>query len=348
MPGDVERTALDAIAAADAVLADEVDDAVGVLHDRAGAGHAFRQPGSSQCMQPSLRISHSRLPFSSSHSVKRIRVQVLGVEILGIVVGSLEIPDLRPKVVPFHAGGLARLAADAAADIDQLRHLLLVIADRRRRQGRCRPANVVLGLQISHRLLFQASRGAGLLDIDQERLELRRLRIGIADGRGQRVGAVALARLAGEAPMDRHADHMRGLAVHRQRADALGHIGLADDHATLGGQTHPAALLDPLLLRQDLADLDELLRLQDRVDQRVLGPEVEMLGQPVGGRDVRESPPRCRRPPGRWRTPAPPGSTGPSDAGRSAPAIRTARNVPGTGLPPSGRGQTGARHPRRS
>src|ERR1700734_1749810 len=34
--GNVERAALDAIPAADAVLADEVDDAVGVLHDRAG------------------------------------------------------------------------------------------------------------------------------------------------------------------------------------------------------------------------------------------------------------------------------------------------------------------------
>src|SRR5271156_3867207 len=34
--GNVERAALDAIAAADAVLADEVDDAVGVLNDRAG------------------------------------------------------------------------------------------------------------------------------------------------------------------------------------------------------------------------------------------------------------------------------------------------------------------------
>ena len=33
---DVERASLDAIAAADAVLVDEVDDAVGVLHDRAG------------------------------------------------------------------------------------------------------------------------------------------------------------------------------------------------------------------------------------------------------------------------------------------------------------------------
>src|SRR6202011_3462657 len=35
-PGDVEWAAFDAVAATDAVLADEVDDAVGVLHDRAG------------------------------------------------------------------------------------------------------------------------------------------------------------------------------------------------------------------------------------------------------------------------------------------------------------------------
>src|ERR1700756_4200098 len=49
-----------------------------------GAGHVFRQPGSSQCMQPSLRISHSRLPFSSSHSVKRIRVQTDGFKSEGL------------------------------------------------------------------------------------------------------------------------------------------------------------------------------------------------------------------------------------------------------------------------
>ncbi len=41
-----------------------------------GEGQAFRQPGSSQCMQPSLRISHSRLPVASfSYSAKRITVQ---------------------------------------------------------------------------------------------------------------------------------------------------------------------------------------------------------------------------------------------------------------------------------
>src|SRR5215831_2081412 len=42
-----------------------------------GEGQALRQPGSAQCMQPSLRISHSSLPCSS-RSVKRITVHEPG------------------------------------------------------------------------------------------------------------------------------------------------------------------------------------------------------------------------------------------------------------------------------
>ncbi len=44
-----------------------------------GAGQASRQPGSSQCMQLSLRISQARSPLSSSTSAKRIRSHVLAV-----------------------------------------------------------------------------------------------------------------------------------------------------------------------------------------------------------------------------------------------------------------------------
>src|SRR5574343_1085875 len=47
-----------------------------------GDGQALRQPGSAQCMQPSLRISHSRWPFSST-SAKRISVQLLAVRSCG-------------------------------------------------------------------------------------------------------------------------------------------------------------------------------------------------------------------------------------------------------------------------
>src|SRR5262245_32330344 len=51
-----------------------------------GDGQAFRQPGSSQCMQPSLRISHSRRVGSAgdSTSKKRISVPVLGERSCGL------------------------------------------------------------------------------------------------------------------------------------------------------------------------------------------------------------------------------------------------------------------------
>src|SRR5262245_46170255 len=49
-----------------------------------GEGQALRQPGSSQCMQPSLRISHSSLFGSVSTSKKRISVQVLGERSCGL------------------------------------------------------------------------------------------------------------------------------------------------------------------------------------------------------------------------------------------------------------------------
>ena len=49
-----------------------------------GEGQAFRQPGSSQCMQPSLRISHSRSPCVFSYSEKRMTVQECSVRSAGL------------------------------------------------------------------------------------------------------------------------------------------------------------------------------------------------------------------------------------------------------------------------
>ncbi len=49
-----------------------------------GEGHDFRQPGSSQCMQPSLRISHSSLPASGSTSENFITVHEEGVRSTGL------------------------------------------------------------------------------------------------------------------------------------------------------------------------------------------------------------------------------------------------------------------------
>src|SRR5918999_916983 len=44
-----------------------------------GAGHASRQPGSSQCRHESLRMSQASPPSSRSTSLKRMRSHVLGV-----------------------------------------------------------------------------------------------------------------------------------------------------------------------------------------------------------------------------------------------------------------------------
>ncbi len=50
-----------------------------------GAGQALRQPGSAQCMQPSLRISHSRLPLPGfSYSANFITVQDSAVRSIGL------------------------------------------------------------------------------------------------------------------------------------------------------------------------------------------------------------------------------------------------------------------------
>src|SRR6266567_2507144 len=46
-------------------------------------------------------------------------------------------------------------------------------------------------------------RSRSFLDVHQERLELRGFRVGIANARGERVGAVAFARQTGKTPVDR-------------------------------------------------------------------------------------------------------------------------------------------------
>src|SRR5262245_65424224 len=61
-----------------------------------------------------------------------------------------------------------------------------------------------------------------LLDVDEERLELRRLRVGVDDERGQCIGQVAVLRHALEAPMDRDRHHVHRLAADLPRLDALG------------------------------------------------------------------------------------------------------------------------------
>jgi len=147
-PWDVERASFDAIAAANAVLADEVDDPVLVLHDCTGCRAGFQATriltmhAAILADQP-FQIAFIILPLGEAHQRPGAWIQIHG-----IVIGSLEISNLVSQIVPFHAGGLTCLATDASSDIDQLCHLGLVIADGGGRQGRSRPADVILRLKI--------------------------------------------------------------------------------------------------------------------------------------------------------------------------------------------------------
>ncbi|MNC33814.1 hypothetical protein D3C75_822230 [compost metagenome] len=78
------------------------------------------------------------------------------------------------------------------------------------------------------------------------------------------------------------------LPVNLQGLQTAGHHGFRLDKAPLAADLDGIALLNPFLFRQTFTDFHELLRLHDRVKARVLGPGVEMLGQTIGGTDVRE------------------------------------------------------------
>ena len=134
---DVERASPHAIAAADAVLVHEVDDAVGVLHDRAGrragleAARILAMHAAVLADQP-FEILRLRVdPFGEAHQREHFRRQVGR-----IVVDAGIDADLGALVVPFEAGRLAGLAADAFRHVDELGHRRELARRRRHRGGR--------------------------------------------------------------------------------------------------------------------------------------------------------------------------------------------------------------------
>src|SRR5262245_18432210 len=143
-----------------------------------GDGQAFRQPGSSQCMQPSLRISHSRLPCVGSTSKNFITVQLLGVRSTGLTYTPTLWPTSSRRssqfmqatwqaLQPRHLDSSISLAICGELRTDELG---VVVAERATTFWGLVPA-MVLSL--------------GLLDVDQEGLELRRLRVRVADVRSE-------------------------------------------------------------------------------------------------------------------------------------------------------------------
>src|SRR6516164_9325264 len=129
---------------------------------------------------------------------------------------------------------------------------------------------------------------SGLLDLHEEGLELGRLRIAIADDRCQGVGQIARPDEAGVAAVECYAHGMHRLAIDGERAYPLSDDRHRLDVASVRAHLHLPAIRDTNLLCQRFADLDELLRLDDGVQPRMLGPEVEVLGQAVGRGDVRK------------------------------------------------------------
>ena len=98
-----------------------------------------------------------------------------------------------------------------------------------------------------------------LLDVHEERLVLRRLRVGVADVGGQVVHhAVARAEDAGPAVVVREADLVLRLPVDGERLHALGDHGVHDDGAAVVPDVDLVAARDALLGRQLFGDLDEL------------------------------------------------------------------------------------------
>src|ERR1700730_5895388 len=93
-------------------------------------------------------------------------------------------------------------------------------------------------------------RAGNRLDVDQKRLVLRRLDVGVTDIRRERIRAEALFRRSGESPVQRNADDVDGLAVADQRRDPLGDDSFGLDRSALGPDPYPTARLDAFLLRK--------------------------------------------------------------------------------------------------
>ena len=88
--------------------------------------------------------------------------------------------------------------------------------------------------------------------------------------------------------MQRDPDGLHLLAVDVERLQAARHHRYRANKAALAADFHPVAVGNPFRFCQPFANFDKLFRLRDGIEQRMLGPGMEMLGQTIGGPDIRE------------------------------------------------------------
>src|SRR5215467_10758029 len=180
-----------------------------------GAGQALRQPGSAQCMQPSLRISHSRRVPSSvvrSISEKRISVQVSALRSCGFSYVPMFVPTVSLRSFhSLHATWQALQPMHLETSMSLATSVVL------RTEG---DAVVVAERRVMSRDCSGMVVPSGLLEVHQERLVLRRLDVGVADEGRQGVGEVAVLRHDEESPVDRDADRVDPPAVAIEPLDA--------------------------------------------------------------------------------------------------------------------------------
>src|SRR5690606_10075521 len=180
----VERAAGDAVAAADAVLGLEVDDAVGVLHDGARL-RAGRQAARLGAVHAAVLADQ---PLQAAALVVLVLVEAhdgpgIGGQVDGVVVDAVVVADLVADVVPLRTGHLAGLAADAGGHVDQLGHFGLLVP----RLGRGgQPAgggafDDVLGLHGHERAPLH------LFHVDEEGLVFGGVGVGVTHARRQGV-----------------------------------------------------------------------------------------------------------------------------------------------------------------
>src|SRR5258708_39538794 len=119
----VEWTPGHAVAAADAILFLEIDDAVGVLHDRARRRTGLETAGvfavhAAVLADQPFQVALGIFVLGETHQGPRVLAQIRRVI---VVTGAGA--DVVSQVIPFHAGDLAGLAAEGLAGVDAVRHL---------------------------------------------------------------------------------------------------------------------------------------------------------------------------------------------------------------------------------